>query len=93
MSAVFTSETVSMLERDKSYLKPTIFEADKRVRQALSATGVIFISPLATLCNEQGCLLVVPNGSGKPMAWDESHLTRSGSIDFVSRNAAAFTGP
>ena len=91
MAGFAGAETPSAIERDKSYLKITIGPANERIRQA--AVGAVFISPLSTLCNDQGCLLVVPDGSGKPMAWDESHMTRSGSIYFVTSNAAAFVGP
>ena len=48
-------------------------------------TGAMFISPVTSLCNDQGCLLVVPDSDGKPIYWDDNHFTRSGSIYFVEK--------
>jgi hypothetical protein len=80
------------IERDKSFIIPTIYKADEMVRQAVAGTGAGFVSPLSTLCNGEGCLLVVPGTGGKPIYWDDNHFTRTGSIYFIEHNLPAFSG-
>ena len=80
------------IERDKSFIIPTIYKADEMVRQAVAGTGAGFVSPLSTLCNGEGCLLVVPGTGGKPIYWDDNHFTRTGSIYFIEHNLSAFSG-
>jgi hypothetical protein len=74
--------------RSADHLKSRTFASDQRAAQWFAATGAGFLSPLSTLCNGTGCLLTVP-GSAEPMARDEDHFTRSGSIWFVEQNATA----
>jgi peptidoglycan/LPS O-acetylase OafA/YrhL len=85
-------QTTNSLERSKTFLVPTIYPADDMLRRAADGTGAEFISPLKTLCNGDGCLLVVPNTDGKPIYWDDNHLSRTGSIYFVDHIRPAFTG-
>ena len=81
------------IERDKTFLKGSIFATDEMLRQVVAGTGAEFVSPLRTLCNGEGCLLVVPDTNGLPIYWDDNHFTRSGAIYFVDHNAAAFAVP
>jgi len=81
------------IERDKTFLKGSVFATDEMLRQVVAGTGAEFVSPLRTLCNGEGCLLVVPDTNGLPIYWDDNHFTRSGAIYFVDHNAAAFAVP
>jgi peptidoglycan/LPS O-acetylase OafA/YrhL len=81
-----------MRDRDKTFLDPSTFTNDTQSRSLLSVPGVSFVSPLSTLCNDDGCLLVVPDGSGEPMVWDHAHLTEAGSKFFVNANAGRLIG-
>jgi len=67
-------------------LDPRTFAADQRARQWFESAGATFVSPLATLCNEAGCLLTVP-GRANPMDRDEDHMTSAGSVWFAASNA------
>jgi peptidoglycan/LPS O-acetylase OafA/YrhL len=80
------------LERNKTYLTTPVYSSDQLIRQAVENTGARFISPLSTLCDDDGCLLVIPNSGGKPIYWDSNHLTRSGSIYFIEKNLPAIIG-
>ena len=78
--------------RSTGYLVPWAFPTDENIGRAFRAAGAIFVSPPATLCNADGCLLTVPGTSFEPVAWDQTHLTNAGSIYFVARNAEALIG-
>ena len=92
LAAVGLDSDAKRLERDTSFVIPTTYAANEMIQQAVAGTGVEFVSPLATLCNGEGCLLVVPGTDGKPIYWDDNHLTRTGSIYFVEQNMPAFQG-
>ena len=76
--------------RNMTYLQSTVYVVDAKIRQMFAGTGVIYISPLATFCNEQGCLLATPDGD--IIDWDDSHFTKAGSIFFAKSNARALIG-
>jgi hypothetical protein len=61
------------------------------VERAIEGTGATFVSPLATLCNGQGCLLVTP-AEYDSISPDPGHLTLSGSEFFVKANSSALFG-
>jgi peptidoglycan/LPS O-acetylase OafA/YrhL len=83
----------SMRERDKGFLNPSTFTQSEDIDQAFVAAGAIVVSPLSTFCNDEGCMLVVPGGSGEPASWDAGgHLTKGGAIYFVAANAAKIIG-
>ena len=83
----------SFPDRDKVYLRPATFQADERIRKALSGTAAIFVSPLPTLCNEDGCLLALQNERLEIVSKDtEGHLTAAGSRFFISANSEAIFG-
>lgn len=79
-------------ERNSSFLNLSAFDTDEAARRMFSAAGAIFLSPSASLCNRDGCLLTVPGGKGEPMAWDHGHLTIAGSVFFVASNAQQLLG-
>jgi hypothetical protein len=85
--AVLADGTVSPV-RDNSDVEPLTFAADERASAWFRAAGAAFVSPLATLCDDAGCLLTVP-GTSEPMVRDEDHLTNAGAVWFVVNNTAA----
>jgi hypothetical protein len=64
---------------------------DALLRSVLTGTSAIFVAPLATFCNDQGCLLAVP-GRPDSVAADNGHLTLASSDFFVAANAQALLG-
>ena len=76
-------------ERDSSYLDASSFAAEDMVRRIAAEQGATFISPAATLCNRDGCLITVPGSGGEPTSRDDGHLTAAASKFFIMRNAAA----
>jgi hypothetical protein len=63
--------------------KPDIFDVDRKLREVANQLGVDYISPLAILCDQDGCL-TRPSDDAL-MQWDSSHLTAEGSRYLVSR--------
>ena len=45
---------------------------------------VQFVSPIQSLCNQEGCRLSTSDNLLIPMGLDDSHLTKEGSIFFVN---------
>jgi peptidoglycan/LPS O-acetylase OafA/YrhL len=78
--------------RNNSYLETTAAAENERLRHFLEAKGVEFISPTPTFCNEDGCLLAVPDGSGKPVTYDGAHLISEASVYFVRERAREILG-
>ena len=92
LAAIGVGSNAKDMERDKSFLVPTIYKAEQTVRQAVADTGAEFVSPLLTLCNGEGCLLVVPGTDGEPIYWDSNHFTRTGSIYFIEKTLPTLSG-
>lgn len=65
------------VQRNLDFLDPSSDATDARMERWFTDLGVEYISAKSTLCNAQGCLVVVP-GSGVPTAFDASHLTVAG---------------
>jgi len=66
-------------------LDPVMFETDQRLLQgAQGMSGVTYVSTISRLCNDEGCLAVVP-GTDELMALDAGHLTPLASI-YVGEN-------
>jgi len=59
---------------------------DKSVGDAFIKAGASFVSPIASVCDAEGCMLAVPSSGGIPMMWDTDHLTVEGSYFFVEAN-------
>jgi len=72
-------------------LDPRTFAADQRARQWFQSTGAAFVSPLVTLCNDDGCLMTVP-GRADPMNRDEDHMTNAGSAWFAATTIKSLLG-
>jgi hypothetical protein len=79
-------------ERSSQYLDREPFAADRALRQALSGTAAVFISPLATLCRDGACLLSADSNELSPVAWDYDHLTIAGSDLLIGRASGAIFG-
>lgn len=78
-----------LAERDSNYLDAPAFAAEEMVKRVATAEGASFISPAATLCNREGCLITVPDSDGLPISRDDGHLTPAASKFFIERNATA----
>ena len=76
---------------NKSQVAPLTFAADKRAEAWFRAAGADFVSPLAALCDDAGCLLTVP-GTSEPMTRDEDHLTNAGAVWLVETDKQALLG-
>ncbi|MBN9586781.1 MAG: acyltransferase [Afipia sp. 62-7] len=74
---------------DSAYLTEQVFSAEQMVKRVAIAEGVTFISPAATLCKGDSCLITVPDSGGMPTSHDDGHLTAAASKFFVAKNAAA----
>ncbi|ACI93004.1 acyltransferase 3 [Afipia carboxidovorans OM5] len=80
--------TEKMPEWDSAYLDVPAFAAEKMVRHVATAEGATFISPAATLCDGDRCLITVPDSGGLPISRDDGHLTPAASTFFIARNAS-----
>jgi hypothetical protein len=89
-SASFASPDAPL--RDKDHVVQSAFTVNYAIGRAFLTAGATVVSPPATLCNADGCLLTVPGTPFEPIAHDQTHLTYAGSIYFVARNAEALTG-
>ena len=78
-----------MPERDSTYLDRSAFAAEDMVKRVAEVENATFISPAATLCNRNGCLITVPDSGGVPVSPDDGHLTGPASKFFIERNAKA----
>jgi hypothetical protein len=82
----------SLPERSSEYLDRAPFAADIRVRQALSGTPAVFVSPIDELCKDGACLLSADTHDLVPVAWDNDHLSLAGSELLIRRASAAIFG-
>jgi peptidoglycan/LPS O-acetylase OafA/YrhL len=62
-----------------------VWEVDRRLRERADETGVEYLSALDALCTDEGCLARVSERSDSVTAWDDGHLTATGSEYLVSR--------
>ena len=72
-------------ERSALGLDPTTRKLDAEMRQLCQQQGVTYLSPYATLCNKDGCLMRAGQEIESMMQWDVSHLTVRGSNFLASR--------
>lgn len=73
-------------------LDPSALAADQAVQRALADTGVTFVSPIAALCNADGCLASTQDhGVFHPTSFDESHLTVQGSQALIERSRSMWS--
>ncbi len=52
---------------------------DEKISALAMRLGTEFVSPLARLCDESGCMVHTGNGISSLVAWDYGHLTSEGS--------------
>ncbi len=76
-------------EWDSAYLEGWTFAAEDMVKRVAAAENVTFISPAASFCSGNSCLITVPDSGGLPTSWDNGHLTPAASKFFIERNATA----
>lgn len=76
-------------ERTFRFYLPIATQFDTLVRTAVADSPAEFISPIATLCNADGCLLNT-DADQTPITWDGAHLTAAGSRLLVSTNVSKF---
>ncbi|HEY7302417.1 MAG TPA: acyltransferase family protein [Xanthobacteraceae bacterium] len=73
--------THSLQSRNLSHLDAASRQKDLEIGKAVSSLGVVFVSPFARFCNEQGCLLFVDEQTKVPVTTDvASHLTPAASL-------------
>jgi len=69
-------------------LEGYVWDFDREVREQVERTGVEYLSAMDALCTPRdGCLTKVPEGTEGLTAWDEAHLTASGSIHLIAQLA------
>ncbi len=66
-------------------LSQGLFEVDQELALIARKEGVEYISPLAILCDPQGCLTQYDSGPEAIMTWDYGHLTNGASEYLVSK--------
>jgi peptidoglycan/LPS O-acetylase OafA/YrhL len=88
-----SANAASTLPRDgASHLDRAALATEAHTQKLWSTSGVTFISPRATLCRNDRCLLLAPGRAHEPMAWDHGHLTAAGSVYFVETHARQLLG-
>jgi peptidoglycan/LPS O-acetylase OafA/YrhL len=60
------------------------FEIDKGMKKLLGELNVKYQSPIEIFCTNEGCLTRVDDSKNAITAWDESHLTKKGSIYLIN---------
>ena len=84
-------------ERDRLHRVPSrlasgfdgvIETRDQQLHAMAASLGVPYVSVLAILCNEDGCLTRLGERADDLVQWDQGHLTTVGSV-YVMRNAFA----
>lgn len=67
-------------------LAPETRQVDKDMAAYAAGLGVDYVSAIATLCNDEGCLTRTGETFDSITAWDRVHLTTAGSIYLVSHS-------
>jgi len=62
-------------------------QLDHEMMEFFASQPVIYVSPIGILCNDNGCLTRTGNGLESLTAWDETHLTNTGSHYLISHSA------
>jgi peptidoglycan/LPS O-acetylase OafA/YrhL len=60
-------------------------ELEPSLRNIAAKYGATYISAIETLCNSGGCLVRVGDKPGDIIQFDDNHLSKAGSLYFVSR--------
>ena len=69
-------------------LLPEPFQIDREMANMAESLGIRYLSPIQNLCNAEGCMIRSLEPAGALTAWDDAHLTASGSALLASRWAA-----
>jgi hypothetical protein len=65
-----------------------VWDFERTLRDRVGHAGAEYASAMDALCTpREGCLTIVSDGSDSLTAWDESHLTASGSIHLIAQLA------
>jgi hypothetical protein len=59
------------------------YDADQKLLGFAKANQIQFVSPIASLCNDRGCLISTKDDKFAAIAFDQSHFTRDGSEYFT----------
>jgi hypothetical protein len=71
----------SLQRRSALHLDSASRQKDLEIGNAISSLGVAFVSPFATFCNDDGCLVFADEQKKTPITTDvASHLTPSASL-------------
>ena len=81
------------VDRTDKYLDSSLARVDAAIRDTAIAAGAVFVSPMEALCNSRGCRLSTDGNSHWPLAWDNTHLTPSGSEYLIALTADDAFGP
>jgi peptidoglycan/LPS O-acetylase OafA/YrhL len=58
---------------------------DESLKKLVPENNGIYYSAWDNLCNEDGCLILVPNTPNAPVAFDENHFTPAGAIFLIDK--------
>jgi hypothetical protein len=78
--------------RTYAYYDFAASEVDSLVAAAVDASGAMFVSPIDSFCDKNGCLISTDPSIPTPVTWDYAHLTADGSKLLISMNAAKIFG-
>jgi hypothetical protein len=62
-----------------------VWDADRQVRERSREAAVDYLSALDALCTDEGCLARVGERPDSVTAWDDAHLTATGSEYLIAR--------
>src|SRR5262249_51138435 len=85
VNALKASPTYDIATRMKAEVNPAVFTVDATLRRVAKQSHVDYFSPIAILCDYDGCLTRLGDTKDKLIQWDESHLTAAGSRYLVSQ--------
>ncbi|NDU91975.1 MAG: hypothetical protein G3I10_05105, partial [Ferrovum sp.] len=85
-SSVFEA---GVTDRTVRSLNPHAFAMNESMHQFARENTVDFMSPMDTLCNEQGCLISASSRELIPTSFDDGHLTGAGSRLLLERALSA----
>src|SRR5262249_887550 len=60
-----------------------LFGVDEKLKKLADELQIAYLSPLTVLCSHESCLTRAGDAVDSLIAWDQSHLTRKGSIYLV----------
>jgi peptidoglycan/LPS O-acetylase OafA/YrhL len=75
---------VDLPKRKNSGVNPSVFLLNKKMENFAQHHNIKYISPLAILCNAEGCITRLGDTTASLTTWDCSHLTVKGSIFLTS---------